>query len=130
VFRLLKSRLLENLLPFFVPLLPQGLTLRNRKVLAAFQRELHKSGLSEPTVERHVRVIAGFAQTTLLAQDPPRGLLELRGADFQAYLQRASDPGVLTSCKRFVRFLLTTERLDYEAVEALQKQLKMLHPGS
>ena len=104
-----------------------SITTRNRKVLTAFRRELRKSGLSEPTVERHVGVIADFAQTILLARDLPRGLLELAGADFQNYLHQASDPAVLTSLKRFMRFLLNTGRIDYEAGEAFQAQLKASH---
>jgi hypothetical protein len=106
-----------------------GITTRNRKVLTAFRRELRKSGLSEPTEERHVGVIADFAETTLLAHDPPRGLLELTGADLQSYLHREADPAVLTSCKRFVRFLLNTGRMDYEAGEALQAQLRASRRG-
>lgn len=107
-----------------------GITTRNRKVLTAFRRELRKSGLSEPTVERHVGVITDLAQTTLLAPDVPRGLLEVTGADFQRYLHQASDPAVLNSVKRFVRFLRTTGRIDEEAGAALQAQLKGRHPGA
>lgn len=108
----------------------QGISMRNRNVLEAFRRELRKGGLSDPTVERHVGVIADLAQTVLLAHDPSRGLLELTGADLERYLQQASDPAVLTSLKRFVRFLLTTGRLDQEAGEALQARLKALHRGA
>lgn len=101
-----------------------SITTRNGKVLTAFRRELRKGGLSEPTVERHVSVIDNFAQMTLLAHDPPRGLLELTEADLQSYLHQTPDPAVLTSLKRFVRFLLQTGRVDDEAGEALQTQLK------
>jgi hypothetical protein len=103
-----------------------GITTRNRKVLTAFRRELRKSGLSEPTVERHIGVIDNFAQTTLLVLDSPRGLLELTGADLQRYLDQAPDPAVLTSLKRFVRFLLQTGRVDDKTGESLQAQLKAL----
>lgn len=105
-----------------------GITTRNRKVLTAFRRELAMSGLSQQTVERHVGQLADFAQVALLEQDPPRGL-ELTSADLEHYLRGHADPAVLTSFKRFVRFLLNTGWVDYEVGEALADRLKELRVG-
>lgn len=106
-----------------------GITTRNRKVLTTFRCELAKSGLSPQTVERHVGTLADLAQTTLLEQDPPRGLLDLTNADLEHYLRGHDDPAVLTSFKRFARFLLNTGRVDYEVGEALADRLKELRVG-
>ncbi len=106
-----------------------GITARNRKVLTAFRRELAKSGLSSQTLERHVGQLSDFAQTALLEQDPPRGLLDLTSGDLEHYLRGHADPAVLTSFKRFARFLINTGRIDYEVGEALADRLKELHVG-
>lgn len=106
-----------------------GISARNRKVLTAFRRELAKSGLSPQTLERHVGTVADFAQAVLLEQDPPRGLLELTSIDLEHYLRGHADSAVLTSFKRFARFLLNTGRIDYEVGEALSDRLKGLRAG-
>jgi hypothetical protein len=105
----------------------QAILARNRKVLSAFRRDRSQSGLSPQTVERHVSAIAEFAQTTLLAGDPPRGLLELTPSDLQSALQGA-DPTLFTSFKRFLRFLITTGRIDDEEGFKLQDWLKRTRP--
>src|SRR5258708_40133659 len=86
----------------------------NRKVLTAFNRELGKSGLLHQTVETHVATINDFASTLLMASIPPRGLLDLTSADIRSYLSEKSGKQLLTSFKRFVRFLMDTGRIDYE----------------
>ena len=98
----------------------EQITARNRKALTAFRRELAKSGLSQQTVERHVGTLADFAQATLLGQDPPRGLLDLTRVDLELYLREHADPAVLTSFKRFARFLLNTGRINYEVGGSLR----------
>jgi hypothetical protein len=106
----------------------QAILARNRKVLNAFRRDRSQSGLSPQTVERHVSAIAEFAQTMLLAGDPPRGLLELTQSDLQSALQGA-DPALFISFKRLIRFLINTGRIDYEEGFKLQDWLKRARPG-
>src|SRR5260221_408482 len=106
-----------------------ALLARNSKVFTGFRRELRKAGLSPQTVETHVAAIADFAYTTLLDADPPRGVLNLTFADIQSYLSETSGKQPLTSFKRFVRFLLSTGRIDYETGENLYELLKEVSKG-
>ncbi len=99
---------------------------RNRKVFAAFRRELRKAGLSPQTVEGHVATIADFASTTLLDADPSRGVLDLTLADIESYVLGKSGKQPLTSFKRFVRFLIDTGRIDYGTGENLSDFLKQV----
>ena len=71
--------------------------------------------------------IQAFAQTFLLIQDPPRGLLETTLADVQTYLSTARTKSTKTSFKRFVRFLSETGRMDYEQTEPLREFLQHAH---
>jgi hypothetical protein len=103
---------------------------RNRKVLMAFRRELSKAGLSPHMVEVHAATIADFAQTTLLASDPPRGLLDLTFADIESYLSGKPGKQPLTSFKRFLRFLINTGRIDYDLGEHLSGLLKQMGKGN
>ena len=97
---------------------------RNAKILNAFQKDLARRGLSFTMVERHVRNIEAFAQTFLLMQDPPCGLLDMTLADVQTYISTAGEKANPTSFKRFVRFLSDTGRMDYDRVEALRDFLR------
>ena len=99
---------------------------RNRKVFTAFRRELRKAGLSPQTVEGHVATIADFASTTLVEADPPRGILDLTLADIESYLRETPGKQLLTSFKRFVRFLTGTGRIDYSTGEDLADFLKQV----
>jgi hypothetical protein len=103
---------------------------RNRKVLLAFRRELGKAGLSPKTAETHVATIEDFASTIPGNADPPRGVLDLTSADIESYVRGKPSKQVLTSLKRFVRFLLSTGRIDYEQGEELSDFLKQMGKGS
>ena len=103
---------------------------RNRKVFSAFRRELGKAGLSPQTVEIHVTTIVDFASTVLLNADPPRGVLDLTFADIESYLRGKPGKQILTSFKRFVRFLLSTGRINYETGENLSDFLKQVSKGN
>jgi hypothetical protein len=103
---------------------------RNRKVVTAFRRELGKAGLSPQTVETHVATITEFASSVLLNADPPRGVLDLTFADIESYLRGKPGKQLLTSFKRFVRFLLSTGRIDYETGENLSDLLKQVGKGN
>ncbi len=87
---------------------------RNAKILNAFRRDLARRGLSTNMVEQHASNIENFAQKWLLAQDIPRGLLDIKLADVQTYLDTPGNKANTTSFKRFVRFLIETGRVDYE----------------
>ena len=97
---------------------------RNARTLQAFRKDLSSKGLSHKTVEQHVGTIEDFAQTSLLEQDPPRGLLDTRLSDVQSYLRTRGNKTVTTSFKRFVSFLRETGRMDYEHAEVLRAWLK------
>ncbi len=96
---------------------------RNNKILLAFQKELGQSGLSPKMIEQHRDTMATFAQVYLLAEDPPRGLLDLTIDDMQTYLDSAKKANPV-SFKRFVQFLRNTERMGYEQAASLLKALK------
>ncbi len=97
---------------------------RNAKVLAAFRRELAKTGLSLKMVEQHTSNIADFAESALLAQAPPRALLDLTVANVRAYLEHGAAKPNAVSFRRFVQFLTTSGRLDYEQAEVLRSYLR------
>jgi hypothetical protein len=101
-----------------------GIAARNARVLAAFRRQLGRAGLTPTTAEAHCATIYDFAQTILLSQTPARGLLDLRPTDLSAYLRTRRDTDALISLRRFVRFLVRTERLDDERAEALRTLLR------
>lgn len=97
---------------------------RNAKILSAFRKDLLKTGLSPKTAEQHVGTIDAFAQNFLLAQDPPRGLLDTTASDVQTYLRRAGTKAMATSFKRFIRFLDETGRIDIGQAEAARDFLR------
>jgi hypothetical protein len=97
---------------------------RNAKILNAFRRDLARRGLSSTMVEQHASNIENFAQTWLLAQDTPRGLLDMTLADVQTYLDTAGNKANKTSFKRFVRFLIETGRMDYEQAAPMRDFLQ------
>ncbi len=105
---------------------------RNAKILQAFRKDLSSKGLSPKTVEQQVATIENFAQTSLLAHDPPRGLLDMQLSDLQSYLHTNGNKTVTTRCKCFVRFLRETGRMDYEhaadLLAWLQQASTELHP--
>jgi len=102
----------------------KGMLAREAKLLAAFRKDLARRGLSPSKVEQHVGTIQTFAQTYLLIQDPPRGLLETTLADVQTYLSTTGARSNTTSFRRFVRFLSETGRMDYEQSEPLREFLQ------
>lgn len=89
-----------------------GTSARTAKLLAAFRKDLFRSGLNPKTVEQHVGAIDAFAQTYMLAQEPPRGLLDLTPADLHGYVSTVGKTANRVSFKRFIRFLVNTGRLD------------------
>lgn len=108
----------------------KDITMRNRKVLTAFRRELSKAALSTHMIEVHAQTIEDFSQAILLHADPPRGILDLTLADVQSYLREKPGKQPVTSFKRFVRFLINTGRVDYEAGEEMYDVLKHMSKGN
>lgn len=101
---------------------------RNTKVLNAFRKNLARGGLTVKMIEQHAGNIAGFANDVLLAQAPPRGLLDLSLEDVQAYLRQSRKPN-LVSFKRFVQFLGVSGRMDYDEAEKIRDYLKSADTG-
>ena len=97
---------------------------RNTKVLNAFRKDLAGKGLSTIMTEQHASNINAFAQNWLLTQEPPRGLLDTTLADVQTYLDTNGSRTNTTSFKRFVRFLMDTNRMDYERAAPLRDFLQ------
>jgi hypothetical protein len=101
-----------------------GVLARNAKILGAFRKDMARTGLSQKMIEQHAGTIDAFAQTYLLRQEPPRGLLDTRIEDVKAYFHSAGNKINTVSFKRFVRFLAETGRMDYEQAEPLRDFLK------
>ena len=97
---------------------------RNAKILSAFRKDLAGKGLSSGMTEQHASNIDAFAQNWLLIQEPPRGLLDTTLADVQTYLSTTGSRTNTTSFKRFVRFLIDTNRMDYERAAPLHDFLQ------
>jgi hypothetical protein len=121
----------EGIITSLIPVTPASMdeqrTLiegRNAKLLQAFRRHLFKAGLSLKIVERDVENMETFAQTVLLHENPPQGLLEITLAELQAYLHTAKEKSTPTSFKRFIRFLAETGRMEFEQTQALLQVLK------
>ena len=102
---------------------------RNSKILNAFRKNLARGGLTVKMIEQHAGNIAAFADDMLLAQDPPRGLLDLTLDDVQAYLRQSRKPNVV-SFKRFVQFLGVTGRIDYDEAAKIRDYLKSADSGA
>ncbi len=101
---------------------------RNEKLLSDFRKELYASRLSTPTVERHMGALSAFAEV-LQEQQPPCPLIDLDGDDVAAYLQQIgagtkAAKDVLTSFRRFARFLDDTQRLEPDEAWALIEFLR------
>jgi hypothetical protein len=104
----------------------------NAKVLEAFRTHLFRAGLSSKVVERDVAQLAAFAE--YLANCPePRSLREADLPEFERFLAEVRERRshndtqrrqLLTGLKRFVRFLLDSERLDYDSAQYVLEGLK------
>lgn len=107
-----------------VAALRQEIRARNTRLLAAFHKELFKSAMKPRTVEDHASAIERFADKYLLADDPPRGLIQLTPGDVQAYLDGIGQDANRVSFKRFTRFLYNTYRIDPVVARELTDLLK------
>jgi hypothetical protein len=103
----------------------------NTQVLDAFRTHLFRAGLSPKVVERDLANVTVFAEEYLLRQPEPSSLREFGSEELGAFLGEASAARgagqrrqMLTSLKRFVRFLRDTERMDYDGAEYALEVLK------
>jgi hypothetical protein len=102
---------------------------RNDKLITAFRRDLAQSSLSMKMIAQHAENIETFGRSYLLSQAPARGLIDLTSADISAYLAQAGLPAtarktVITSFKRFNRFLYDTGRIDDSRARQIMDLLK------
>lgn len=103
---------------------------RNAKIIGEFRKALYKSGTSPKMVEQHIGSIHSFTDHYLLAQDPPRPLLEMRTQDVDQYLTSLSQEdaiSALKSFKRYARFLWDSARSNPDALDHLRTFLKSYH---
>jgi hypothetical protein len=97
---------------------PARIVASNKKVLAAFKRDLGRAGLSPKKIEEHSDNLAHFAE----AQNPPVLLLDITLMHIDVYARTYRVNWV--SFKRFLRFLRDTGRIDYNMAEFMLKELK------
>lgn len=101
----------------------------NKKLLAAFQKELGKTGVSPKMMQEHTDNIAAFADEYLLEHTPPGLLLDITQEDIAGYRQVKRGKVNRVSFKRFVRFLRDTDRMDWDQADDLLAYLKNVsHP--
>jgi hypothetical protein len=101
----------------------------NKKLITAFRRDLAQSNLSMKMILLHTENIETFARAYLLEQAPPRRLIELTSADIASWLAQvklsaAAHKTLVTSFKRFVRFLYDSYRIDDTATQQMRQILK------
>ncbi len=105
----------------------------NAKVLDAFRTQLYRAGLSPKVVERDLANVTSFAEDHLLNLPSPCSLRQFDSDDVRKYVSfvrtsadftDARRRAALTSFKRFLRFLLDTERMDFESAESALEMLK------
>jgi len=102
----------------------KAITDGNRKILAEFRKDLVKAGLSEKMVNQHYSIVETFVKTHLQKPNPPRSLLRVTDEDLQRYFSTPGNPVNRVSFKRLVKFLLNSERIGWEAAEAMEDFLK------
>jgi hypothetical protein len=102
---------------------------RNDKLITAFRRDLAQSSLSMKMIAQHAENIETFARAYLLEQAPPHALIDLTSADITEWLAQAQMPQaarktLVTSFKRFVRFLYDSNRIEDAAARQMLDVLK------
>jgi len=96
----------------------------NRKILAEFRKDLVKAGLSEKMVNQHFAAVEAFVKTQLQKLHPPRSLLRLTLEDLGYYFSLPGHAAHRVSFKRLVKFLVNSERIDWDAAETMEDFLK------
>ncbi len=125
----------EGIITSLIPKKQQGLQnideieSRNKKMLKLFLQDLYASGLSEKKVEEHISNIEGFANSYLMLQKPASLLVEIGSNDVKGYLTSENldakkRKAIVTSLKRFTRFLYQSGRMHSDTAFAIQELLK------
>lgn len=96
---------------------PKQIESSNKKVLAAFQKALSKSGLSPKMVQQHTDQLTEFTNSFLLKKSSPSLLLDVTPQDLETYQGRRKGTVNLVSFKRFIWFLRDTGRMDWDEAE-------------
>ncbi|CAK0770438.1 conserved hypothetical protein [Gammaproteobacteria bacterium] len=104
---------------------PKSVAAGNIKILLAFQKDLAASGLSAKMVNQHGKVIEAFI-AYLAEQDNMRSLLDVHDGDVDDYWKNRREYFNHVSFKRFVRFMLNTNRMDWDVGQDIQEFLKGL----
>jgi hypothetical protein len=98
----------------------------NRKIMIDFHKSLAKAGLSEKSVYQHCSIVDAFVQNDLQQAHPPRSLLQLGEEDLHQYFSLESHRAHRVSFKRLVKFLLDSERTDWDTAKSMEDLLKNL----
>ncbi len=96
----------------------------NQKILLAFRKDLAISGLGESKLEEHYATVESFVKTYLSQSIPPCSLLNIKVDDLDGFFSQQGKKTNRVSFKRLVRFLLNSERIDWETAKALENFLK------
>jgi len=96
----------------------------NQKILLAFRKDLAASGLGESKLEEHYASVESFVKTYLSQSTPPCSLLNFKVNDLVSFFSKQGKKTNRVSFKRLVRFLLNSERIDWETAKALENFLK------
>jgi hypothetical protein len=116
--------IITTLQPRSVEEIQQAIHSGNQKILAAFRKDLAASGLSLKMVEQHAGMVEQFLESYFLVQHPTRSLLDIGVDDLQKYLEKQGKNVNWVSFKRWVRFLVNTNRIEWGETEAMQRFLK------
>lgn len=96
----------------------------NRKILAAFRKALAKDGLSEKMQQQHGAHIETFVNELFSQATPPRSLLDLQLEDLERVFNAPGSNANRVSFKRLLKFLLDSERIEWEVAEGMERFLK------
>ena len=98
----------------------------NRKIMIDFHKSLAKAGLSEKSVYQHCSIVDAFVQNDLQKAHRPRSLLQIGEKDLNQYFSLESHRVNRVSFKRLVKFLLDSERIDWDTAKSMEDLLKNL----
>ncbi len=100
----------------------------NRKIMVEFEKSLRKTGLSDKLVQQHWSAMQALVQGSFQQQDTPRSLRQLDAQDLNRYFSQPENAVHRVSVKRLVKFLLDTDRIDWDAARSMEALLKKPRP--
>lgn len=95
----------------------------NAKVLHEFRTHLYRAGLSDKIIGRDLAAVETFANTYLANLPEPQSLRDIRLTDLTTYMTDASTT-MLTSFKRFIKFMTETGRMDWGEADNILRWLR------